>query len=87
LSGGQKQRVAIARALVKRPELVLADEPTANLDSHTGASIIDLMRRVQREQAASFVFSTHDPQLISHAEDTFVIRDGRLVEHRSAAGR
>jgi putative ABC transport system ATP-binding protein len=87
LSGGQKQRVAIARALVKKPELVLADEPTANLDSHTGASIIDLMRRVQREQAASFVFSTHDPQLISHAEDTFVLRDGQLVEHRSGARR
>jgi putative ABC transport system ATP-binding protein len=87
LSGGQKQRVAIARALVKKPELVLADEPTANLDSHTGASIIDLMHRVQREQAASFIFSTHDPQLISHAEDTFVLRDGQLVEHRSEARR
>jgi len=87
LSGGQKQRVAIARALVKKPELVLADEPTANLDTQTGASIIDLMRRVQREQAASFIFSTHDPQLISHAEETFVIRDGRLVEHRSEADR
>jgi len=87
LSGGQKQRVAIARALVKKPELVLADEPTANLDSHTGASIIDLMHRVQREQAASFVFSTHDPQLISHAEETFVLRDGQLVEHRSEAAQ
>jgi putative ABC transport system ATP-binding protein len=87
LSGGQKQRVAIARALVKKPELVLADEPTANLDSHTGASIIDLMHRVQREQAASFIFSTHDPQLISHAEDTFALRDGQLVEHRSEVRR
>jgi len=85
LSGGQKQRVAIARALVKRPEIVLADEPTANLDSHTGAQIIELMHRVQREQAVSFIFSTHDPQLISHAEDTYVIRDGMLVEHRSGA--
>ena len=85
LSGGQKQRVAIARALVKRPEIVLADEPTANLDSGTGAQIIELMHRVQREQAVSFIFSTHDPQLISHAEETFVIRDGRLVDHRTEA--
>jgi len=85
LSGGQKQRVAIARALVKRPDIVLADEPTANLDSHTGAQIIELMHRVQREQAVTFIFSTHDPQLISHAEDTYVIRDGTLVEQRSEA--
>ncbi len=78
LSGGQKQRVAIARALVKKPALILADEPTANLDTRTGAETIALMRRVQDEQAVSFVFSTHDPQLISHAEETFTIRDGQL---------
>jgi putative ABC transport system ATP-binding protein len=83
LSGGQKQRVAIARALVKGPGLVLADEPTANLDSKTGAAIIDLMHRVQERYGATFIFSTHDPQLISHAQDVFSIRDGELTGHRS----
>jgi putative ABC transport system ATP-binding protein len=81
LSGGQSQRVAIARALVKRPSLVLADEPTANLDTRTGASIIELMRRVQERYQTSFVFSTHDPQLMAHADETFTIRDGALVSH------
>ena len=83
LSGGQKQRVAIGRALVKGPDLVLADEPTANLDSQTGASIIDLMRRMQEEYSTTFVFSTHDPHLMSHADETFTIRDGELVDHVS----
>lgn len=85
LSGGQKQRVAIGRALVKDPALVLADEPTANLDSKTGAAIIALMREMQRRYASTFVFSTHDPQLMSHADETFTIRDGLLVEHQSRA--
>jgi putative ABC transport system ATP-binding protein len=83
LSGGQRQRVAIARALVKGPQLVLADEPTANLDSATGRSIIELMRRVQAQSRTTFIFATHDPQLMSHADDTFVIRDGELVEHHA----
>jgi len=87
LSGGQKQRVAIARALVKRPDFVLADEPTANLDSQTGASVIDLMRRMQEEYSTTFVFSTHDPHLMSHADETFTIRDGQLVDHFSGGSQ
>jgi putative ABC transport system ATP-binding protein len=87
LSGGQKQRVAIARALVKRPQLVLADEPTANLDTQTGHSVIELMRRIQAESRTTFVFSTHDPQLISHADETFTIRDGEIVDHNAGKVR
>lgn len=87
LSGGQKQRVAIARALVKHPEIVLADEPTANLDSRTGGQIIELMQRMQHEQEVSFIFASHDPQLISHAEETYIIRDGKLVEHRTESAQ
>ena len=84
LSGGQRQRVAIARAQATEPALVLADEPTANLDSQTGAEIIALMRRLQRERGASFVFSSHDPMVLAQADDVVRIRDGRIdaIEHR-----
>ncbi|WP_410499106.1 ABC transporter ATP-binding protein [Chitinibacter sp. S2-10] len=79
LSGGQRQRVAIARALATEPQWVLADEPTANLDSQTGAAIIELMRQMQRDLQVSFVFSSHDPQVLAAADDAIFIRDGRLI--------
>src|SRR5437867_4416346 len=78
LSGGQQQRVAIARALVGEPALVLADEPTANLDSATGRDIVELMRSLNRERRVTFVFSTHDPRIMSVADRLLEISDGRL---------
>src|SRR6266508_3480243 len=79
LSGGQRQRVAIARALITHPELVLADEPTANLDSKTSEHIIDLMQRLNREKGVTFVFSTHDPRVMQHAQRVVHIADGRIA--------
>jgi len=78
LSGGQQQRVAIARALARRPKLVIADEPTANLDSKTGASILALMRNMQHRYQVSFIFSSHDKDLIAAADDTIFIKDGTV---------
>lgn len=80
LSGGQRQRVAIARALITEPSLVLADEPTANLDSETSQQIIDLMLRLNREKGVTFLFSTHDPRVEKHARRVLTIEDGRMVE-------
>ena len=78
LSGGQRQRVAIARALVTSPRIVLADEPTANLDSVTGAAIIDLMRELNHTDGTTFIFSTHDHQVMSRADRIVRILDGRI---------
>ncbi len=79
LSGGQRQRVAIARALVTNPDIVLADEPTANLDSVTGAAILDVMREMNRIEKTTFIFSTHDPNVLRYAQDVVKIKDGLLV--------
>ncbi len=83
LSGGQRQRVAIARALVNRPSLVLADEPTANLDRATGEEILVLMRRMQNETGTTFIFSSHDPAILAIADDRIHIADGRIVRAAS----
>jgi putative ABC transport system ATP-binding protein len=85
LSGGQRQRVAIARALVTRPQLVLADEPTANLDSVTGTNILDLMKELNRTEKTTFIFSTHDARVWSYASSVVRLADGQLVDRVSAA--
>ncbi len=78
LSGGQQQRVAIARAIVAEPALILADEPTANLDSATGAALLDVMENLNRELATTFIFSTHDPRVMERASRLIRLVDGRI---------
>lgn len=80
LSGGQRQRVAIARALVMKPAIVLADEPTANLDSATGESILRLMHHMNGQFGTTFIFSTHDPDIVKEADHIVRLRDGQIVE-------
>ncbi len=79
LSGGQRQRVAIARALVGKPQVILADEPTANLDSATGEQIIELMKKINREQETTFIFSTHDPTIVDIADHIIKLQDGKII--------
>lgn len=78
MSGGQQQRVAVARAIVTRPAIVLADEPTASLDSNTGADLVELLHRLNGEEGMTFIFSSHDPQMVAQAGRVIRLRDGRV---------
>jgi len=80
LSGGQQQRVAVARAIVSNPSIVLADEPTANLDSKTGTSLLEMMRRMNQSRGVTFIFSTHDDKVMDYARRLVHIRDGQVAQ-------
>ena len=86
ISGGQKQRVAVARALVTNAKLVLADEPTANLDRETANRIIDLMKQMRDDFQTTFVFSTHDPRIVKNVEITFTLEDGKFSSNNDNQG-
>jgi putative ABC transport system ATP-binding protein len=83
LSGGQQQRVAVARAIVSDPAIVLADEPTANLDSKTGQGLLEMMKQMNAEKQITFIFSTHDRMVMEYAQRLVKLRDGRLVNDES----
>jgi putative ABC transport system ATP-binding protein len=87
ISGGQKQRVAVARALVTNPQLVLADEPTANLDHATAYTVIELMKKMKEEFKTTFVFSTHDQKIVGEAEILFMLEDGELIGKNVKGGK
>jgi len=82
LSGGQQQRVAVARAIVSNPSIVLADEPTANLDSKTGKGLLEMMRKMNKEKKVTFIFSTHDNMVMDYARRLVLIRDGRILDDK-----
>ena len=82
MSGGQQQRVAVARAIVNNPQLVLADEPTANLDTKTGSNLLNLMEKMNEDKEITFVFASHDPQVIERAKRLLLMKDGIIVEDR-----
>jgi putative ABC transport system ATP-binding protein len=86
ISGGQKQRVAVARALVTNPQLVLADEPTANLDQKTAFMVIDLMKKMRDDFRTTFIFSTHDQKIVGEAEVIYQLEDGRVVGRQDKGG-
>jgi putative ABC transport system ATP-binding protein len=85
LSGGEQQRVAVARALSIRPSVVLADEPTANLDTDNGRQVMEIMQRLNQETGTTFVFATHDPRVIKYARRVVTLRDGLIVEDNGSA--